>query len=227
MISVVCPAYEMQGRGVEMLHELLASIYMQTFNDCEVVVSGYDHNDRGWLNLDYECRDWAAQGMRVVCRFGLPGAAANLNFAIDSAHGDIIKPMFQDDKFIDPDSLQKIADAFDKGAQWVACTSHNVGLDNYDHVPYPHKSLERLREGENTYGSPSAMAWIKNDLRFDEHLSWLFDCEFYARMAGRYGVPGFVDTPIYIRQWDGMATKTIATGHQRVMDSNYVIEKYR
>jgi hypothetical protein len=123
--------------------------------------------------------------------------------------------------------LQKIAKAFEEGAQWIACTSHNVGLDNYDHVPYPHKSIERLREGENTYGSPSAMAWKRNDLRFDVNLHWLFDCEFYARMAERYGVPAFVDTPIFIRQWKGMATKTVATGSQRIADSNYVIEKYR
>lgn len=226
----------MNGRGVEMLRELLASIRAQSYTDYEIVVSDADPS-----------RDMVA----MLASFGLThvsgkeGAAANLNNAIDHARGNIIKPMFQDDKFIEPDSLQKIADAFvpamdsvyviradsdhsyEPVPQWVACTSRNAGLENYDHGPYPHKSLERLREGENTYGSPSAMAWIKNDLRFDEKLHWLFDCEFYARMAKRYGVPKFVDTPIYIRQWEGMASRTSATGHQRILDGNYVIEKYR
>lgn len=240
MISLVIPAYDMAGRGVEMLRELLASIQYQDFDDYEIIVS----DDGGLANLldraPSACPEDVIPGVRYV--HGKEGAAANLNNAIDHARGDIIKPMFQDDKFMEPDTLQDIANAFtgledcyaDIG-EWLACTSRNVGEGadyqaeqfNYDHVPYRHKSIERLREGENTYGSPSAVAWRKNDLRFDEKLKWLFDCEFYARMAERYGVPAFVDTPIYIRQWEGMATKTIATGSQRIQDTNYVIEKYR
>lgn len=247
LISIVIPCYDMAGRGVEMLRELLASIHIQTVTDCEVVVSNYNPDAGRWLDIDSECRDWAARGMRITCRYGVAGAAANLNFAIESSHGDIIKPVFQDDKFMEPDSLQKIADAFADGpmitlvdepmgrqiknlTQWISCTSHNAGepeFREYDHVPYPHRDLQALRAGENTYGSPSAMAWRRNDLRFDENLKWLFDCEFYSRMAERYGVPVFVDTPIHIRQWSGMATLTVATGQQRIEDTNYVIEKYR
>lgn len=184
-------------RGREWLPELLESIERQTFCNYEIVTSE-----------------------------GVPGAAANLNAAIRLAKGNIIKPMFQDDKFIEPDSLQKIADAMER-SEWVACTSRNVGLENYDHVPYIHRTLQALREGENTYGCPSAMAWHRNELKFDEKLHWLFDCEFYARMCETYGTPRFVDTPIYIRQWEGQATRTSADGHQRVLDTNAVIEKYR
>lgn len=233
-ISIVCPAYSMAGRGVEMLRELLASIRMQTLTDVDVVVSDATDATDGLIGNLCIGEAFSESRQFLFKRVdGKPGAAANLNNAIDHARGDIIKPMFQDDKFIEPDSLQKIVDAFDPkcqacdGAEWIACTSRNTGLENYDHVPYPHKSLERLREGENTYGGPSAMAWRKNDLRFDESLHWLFDCEFYARMAERYGVPNLVDTPIYIRQWEGMATKTVATGSQRIADLNHVVEKYR
>lgn len=220
MISIVIPAYEMGGRGVEMLRDLFASIAAQTFADMEIIVSSDEVKPFGF----------PFPSGRVTWIEGKPGAAANLNNAIDHAHGDIIKPMFQDDKFMEPDTLQKIADAFTVfDASWIACTSHNegVGYDTYDHIPYLHRNLEELRKGENTYGGPSAMAWRKNDLRFDENLKWLFDCEFYARMAEHYGVPVFVDTPIYVRQWDGMATHTVATGSQRIADTNYVIEKYR
>jgi glycosyltransferase involved in cell wall biosynthesis len=233
MISICIPAYEMQGRGVEMLRELIASIRMQSFADYEIVVS----DDGGVERLVQEMSpSWYPNdghpdsifGARLVK--GKPGAAANLNNAIDHARGDIIKPMFQDDQFLEPDTLQKIADVFqDRDLFWLACTSRNVGESGFrddTHVPYPHNSLEALRQGENTYGSPSAMAWRRNDLRFDVNLHWLFDCEFYARMAERYGVPAFVDTPIFIRQWSGMATLIVATGEQRIADTNYVIEKY-
>lgn len=219
MISICIPAYSMMGCGVAMLRELLESVSLQTFRDFEVVIS-YDGaiKDADLASLA------TVSGGRVVQ--GKEGAAANLNNAIDHAKGGIIKPMFQDDKFMEPDSLQKIADAM-KHSEWIACTSHNEGLENYDHVPYVHKTLARLREGENTYGSPSAMAWHRNDLRFDENLKWLFDCEFYARMCEKYGTPRFVDTPIFIRQWEGQATRTLCDGNQRILDGNEVVEKYR
>lgn len=217
MISIVTPFYEMGGRGLEMFEDMLRSIRVQTFTDYEVVVS-----DDEWTGSN------EMGNVRVVT--GKTGAAANLNNAIDHATGDIIKPMFQDDKFMESDSLQKIADAFENGAWWIACNSQNGGeegmRDDLFH-PYPHIAIDRLREGENTYGSPSVMAWRRNKLRMDENLKWLFDCEFYGRMAEVYGVPTFVDTPIYIRQWSGMATHSIANGAQRVWDHNEVVEKYR
>lgn len=233
MISIVIPAYEMHGRGVEMLRELILSIRMQTFTDYEIIVS----DDGGVLRLVEEMSPamypndgWPSSifGARLVK--GKVGAAPNLNNAIDCACGDIIKPMFQDDKFIEAGTLQKIADVFEAGAQWAVCKSQNggeAGMRSDLFRPYPHSTVFRLSEGENTYGSPSAVAWRRNDLRFDEQLPWLFDCEFYGRMAEAYGVPVFVDTPVYIRQWSGMATHTIANGNQRILDRNRVIERFR
>lgn len=232
MISIVIPAYEMQGRGVEMLRELIASIHTQTYQDYEIVISddGIGLVDMPAFPFDAVPHGKTNKGLTYVV--GKEGAAANLNNAIDHAKGDIIKPMFQDDKFMHPDSLQKIADALpgdwiNARSWWTACTSYNSGIENWEHVPRPHVTSARLREGENTYGSPTVMAWRRNDLRTDENLKWLFDCEFYSRMAERYGVPTFVDTPIFIRQWEGQATRTICEGNQRILDTNYVTEKYR
>lgn len=246
LISICIPVYPMAGRAVEMLGELLASIRRQTFTNYEVVIS--DDSNMHWPSSGFPAEYYPLHVLK-----GKPGAPANINNAIDHAHGDIIKPMFQDDMFIETDTLQKIADAFSvehcphedsldsltspfndsqcqEVVKWCALTSHNAGepqYREYDHIPYPHNSIEALRVGENTYGSPSAMAWRKNDMRFDENLPWLFDCEFYGRMAERYGVPAFIDSSVYIRQWSGMATHTVANGYQRILDGNYVVEKYR
>lgn len=226
MISIVIPAYEMQGCGVEMLADLLESIRAQTYVNYEVVIS----NDN-CVTADSVLPDGWRWQSNILWTDGKKGAPANLNNAIDHSIGDIIKPMFQDDKFLEPDSLQKIAHAFYYSpAKWIACKSQNggeAGMRDDLFEPYPHTSVFRLSEGENTYGSPSAMAWRRNDLRFEEKLHWLFDCEFYGRMAELHGVPTFVDTPIYIRQWSGMATHTVANGYQRVEDHNFVVEKFR
>lgn len=213
MISIVIPCYVTSWREKEFMAELMDSARAQSFSDYEIVVSEAS-----------VAEELTMGNIRWVK--GREGAAANLNNAIDHARGNIIKPMFQDDKFMEPDSLQKIADAMEH-ASWIACTSHNEGIENYDHVPRVHKSLEALRQGENTYGSPSAVAWRRNELRMDENLKWLFDCEFYARLIDRYGLPKFVDTPIFIRQWEGQATRTLCDGNTRILDHNEVVEKYR
>lgn len=218
MISICIPVYDGMGeRGVEMLRELIVSIRMQAFTDYEIVISDADSSRDTIAML-------ASYGITHVP--GKEGAAANLNNAIDHANGNIIKPMFQDDKFMFPDSLQKITDALES-SQWATCTSYNSGIENWEHVPRVHSTLAKLREGENTYGCPSAMAWRRNVSRFDENLKWLFDCEFYARMIQKCGTPTFVDTPIFIRQWDGQATRTLCDGQARILDQNEVIEKYR
>lgn len=225
MISICIPTYAMADRGIEMLCELFASIQTQTYDDSdyEIIVSDDGGTLRDYVELfDTPESFWVPRYYDT----DKAGAAANLNNAISHAKGDIIKPMFQDDKFMEPDSLQKIADAL-QDSEWIACTSHNEGLENYDHVPRIHSTLQALREGENTYGSPSAMAWRRNHLKFDENLKWLFDCEYYARMCENYGTPQFVDTKIFIRQWEGQATRTLCDGHTRILDQNEVIEKYR
>jgi len=228
MISLTIPCYDMNGRGVEMLRELIESIHLQAFfKDFEIVVSD-STSDIGPSTIDRECYNHG-RFLNVRRVPGKPTAAANFNNAISHASGEIIKPMCQDDKFMEPDTLQKIADAFEQNASWIACTSHNEGegYPTSEHVPYVHTTLARLREGENTYGSPSAMAWRRNELRFDENLHWLLDCEFYARMVERYGTPRFVDTKVFIRQWDGQLSRTSVVGQMRVNDTNMVIEKYR
>lgn len=105
MISICIPVYEMCGRGVEMLSELIDSIRTQTFTDYEIVISD---GSKGTEIGAYCFRE------RLDRVHGKSGAAANLNNAIDHAKGDIIKPMFQDDKFTELDSLEKIAHRFER-----------------------------------------------------------------------------------------------------------------
>jgi hypothetical protein len=222
VISIVIPAYDMHGFGLQMLTELVDSIRAQRFTDYEIIVSDASATQEIFNYCFMNDLRWIA---------GREGAPANLNHAIDYSIGSIIKPMFQDDKLIDKDTLISIWSAFkDQKLQWLACNSQNGGDEGMrDDLfrPYPHSSVFRLSEGENTYGSPSAVAWRRNDLRFDEQLPWLFDCEFYGRMAESYGVPMLLDVPVFIRNWSGMATATVATGQQRVLDHNRVVEKFR
>ena len=209
MISIAIPAYEMQGEGVELLSWCLRQLSW-AFDD--VIVS----DDSGIDDFKELCDVY---GYKYVRNIRTKGAAGNLNNAIDHAKYDIIKVLFQDDYYEDDGrELLNIN-------HWSFCTSkHNTNRG--DHVPYHPPSLKELALGCNTYGSPSAMAFRRTDLRFDENLQWLFDVDFYVRMTQRYGLPDLLPTFVNITEWDGMATNTVCTGDIRVRESNYMKEKY-
>lgn len=143
---------------------------------------------------------------------------------MDECKGDIIKPMFQDDYFIKATTLEK----FSTVQGWGVCTSRHTN-ERGDHVPYINDDLyshdKGLAEGCNTYGCPSAVAWKRSDLRFDQSLTWLFDAEFYVRLIELYGQPMIVDTAVMIREWEGMATRSIP-GSVVLAEREYVSNKY-
>lgn len=230
MISIVTPVYEMSGHAESMLADLLISINKQTYDNYEVIVSDDSNNP----DLHELCGNF--DSVKYYINNGEKGACNNLNNAILHAKGSIIKPMFQDDQFLDTDCLEKFAAMT---GQWAVCTSaHNT--DRGDHIPYINEDIYELARGCNTFGSPSAVAWkpelkaIKTDkghyygeMMFDNNLKWLFDVDFYARMILEYGQPQILDTKVLIREWDGMATRTIADGGVRVAELAYIEEKFK
>jgi len=200
IISVVIPAYHMMGKGIYYLERALASIPP----GCEIIVS----------------EDGNKEEFKALCDNALvvyvknqhkQGAAANLNNAIDHAKGDIIKVLFQDDE-LGP------LDAFYRLHTWGFCTSkHNT--ERGDYKPKHNDNLFELAKGNNTYGSPTALAFRRTELRFDDNLKWLFDCDFYARMTMKYGLPEIIDTYVKITEWEGQATYTVCDGQWRYSGS--------
>lgn len=210
MVSICIPVYEMRGKGVVMLDELLQSIYMQDYKEYEIIVSD---NSSGNEIQDY-C---AKERVKYFRNDKHDNPASNFNNAINHATGEIIKPMCQDDYFMQADSLTHIS----RCTGWLVCSSS-------DHRPYLNKDHKRLIEGENTYGSPSAVSWERNELRFDENLLWLMDCEFYHRLIDLYGQPELLlNIVIGIRKWEGQLTYVEGSGNKRLTDLQYVQKKYR
>lgn len=214
MISI-CITTHQHERQLEFLGVLLLSIFMQTRIDFEVVVSDDSEND--------DVRDFCvAKGPPIqwVRNANRGRSSINMNNAINYARGEIIKPMFSDDYFVESDSLSKMVAALDT-AHWAFATSTHSN-DRVDHVPYTHGTERELALGCNTYGCPSAMIFRRTDVRFDERLIWLMDTECYVRMFRAYGPPAIVDTRIGIREWDGQQTNVAASGHQRLVEAEIV-----
>jgi len=209
MISVVIPAYEMQGKGIHFLSKAINSI----MPDCgvEIVVS----DDSDGYEIKRYCEGW---NIKYVKNKRTRGTSGNLNNALDHATGDIIKILFQDDKLCSCNDFKDIK-------TWGFCRSkHNNG--RADHVPYHPKSTYDLAMGCNTYGSPSAVVFRRTPVRFDENLQWLLDCDFYAKMTKRYGLPEILKSWVYVHEWDGQATNTVATGSIRIKEAEVMAKRY-
>ena len=216
MISIVIPTYEMQGFGVQMLHNLIDSCLNQTYNECEIIVSDDSSDD----NIENYCNH--KPYINYFRNHGKKGASPNLNNGLRHCTGDIVKPMFMDDVILDFDCLEKFATM---KANWAVCTSTHTS-ERGDHVPWQSKDLYELARGCNSFGSPSGVAWKRNDLTFDETLVWLLDCDFYVKLIMCCGEPEIIDTKVLIMEWDGSATNTIASGSVRVTELEYMENKY-
>lgn len=105
------------------------------------------------------------------------------NRVIKSAQGEYVKVLYMDDFFTDEESLRMIMAHMRKSnAQWGIC-----GVNNHQEPEW----TDDLEAGNNKLGSPSALIFKnqeENEL-FDEHLSWLLDCDLYKRMEQKFGKP--------------------------------------
>lgn len=132
-------------------------------------------------------KDWEL----IVTREGK--MAENTNAAIKKARGEIIKILFMDDFFYSPDALKNIEENI--GGGW--CASGCVHTTDGDTFFNPHDASydeAALRQGINTIGSPSVIAFrnSNNPPLFDENMSWLLDVDFYLRLYDEFGPPKII-----------------------------------
>lgn len=183
-ISIVTPIYGMDNARY-FLERNLKSIYIQNFDDYEIVIS--DDSD------DDELADWIKtldMPIKYIRNFGEKGMANNSNNAINNASGELIKILYQDDFFYDSRSLENIVKHFTPTAWWMAtgCTHTLDGVNTFnDHKPY-------YSESENNIGSPSVITFRREiKERFDPNFHWTLDLDLYKRLYRKYGKPKIYD----------------------------------
>ncbi len=184
-ISICIPTYEMNGQGIFMLRRNLDMIKLQTFKDFEIVISDNSKNNEV-EDLCTKDPTYSSLPIKYI-RNPKIGMAPNTNEAMKNATGEIIKILFMDDYFADEKSLERIIENF-KGHWLVTGCAHNNG----NGVINPHfpRYNKKIIFGKNTIGSPSILS-IKNEniLFFDENMTWVLDCDYYARLYEKFGEP--------------------------------------
>lgn len=227
LITVLVPCYEMGGLGGVFLRRLLTSLENQTFRDFEVLI--VDSSPE--FGLQEICGDFP-ESLRL--RY-LPNPrsrgnpSANLNFGMENARGRYIKFLFQDDYMSSNRGLQQIASGLEGNTHaWlVTGTVHTRDGRRIFRRIRP-KLNPMLYLGENTIGSPSAVAVLRhNSLRFDEKLIWLMDVDFYHRCSLAHGPPKVVRSICVVNQLgDHQVTNTIANEDVRSRDMDIVRSKF-
>ena len=148
--------------------------------------------------------------------------AENTNAGIKRARGEFIKILYLDDYFAHEDSLGMMMDV-------LSISSNNEWLiSGVKNNRYP-EWTDDIESGNNKLGSPSALIFrnhFKDNLLFDERMSWLLDCDYYKRMNERYGLPlVLVGTWITLGEGDHQMTH-ILTDEEKLKEHELIKQKY-
>jgi hypothetical protein len=210
--SIVIPAYESKGRGVEFLNELLESINSQTFQNFEIIIS--DHSSDS--EIEIAASKWNAKLpiRHFYCKNVRGNSSVNMNEGIKKASGKFIKIMHIDDKFCSNVALENIVSGLrnNSDASWGAVgfnhlfeQSNTIGNVIIPKA-YPMCGVEALQ------GCPS-ISFFRNDKQtfFDENLIIINDYDIHYRLQKKYGKPLIIpDILITIRMHTGQVSSWIA-----------------
>jgi glycosyltransferase involved in cell wall biosynthesis len=218
MITVAIPTHDMADKEI-LFGRCLESLWMQTFQDFEVVVT-----DNSEDNVIYDICKWYNTGIHYY-RNPRKGMAQNTNEAIKQSKGELIKILYMDDYLVHTHALERMVNKFD--GQWLVtgCNHTITGEEHFNnHIP---KYSHDIHTGNNTIGSPSVLV-IKNEnpLLFDEEMTWLLDCDYYKRMYEKYGEPVILkDILVCIGLHPGQATHLMGDA-RKLQEQEYITRKH-
>jgi glycosyltransferase involved in cell wall biosynthesis len=228
-ISICTPVYTMKDQlGEKFLVEFFSSLMAQTFKDFEVVISDQSEGD----NMKMICDTFShVLNIKYVKNLVTArNAAANVNYAIKHATGEIVKLLYMDDFFVDVDALGKIAYAFDNNvgswliAGFVCCDQEKTNFYNARQPSYNNKYVN----GDNTTGNPSNYS-VRRDcaLEMDENLLWIVDGEYFYRSYYHYGDPIMIkDVLVCFRDHGDSAFKRPDLRDLDAKERQYCVEKF-
>ena len=186
--SIVIPTWEQYGKGEFFLTQLLNSILTQTLTDYEIIISDHSVSSQ----IEEICKKFNHLNIKYFKNVSKRGNSPhNLNYGLSKANGEIIKVMFQDDFFINPNALELISEKFKSdNCKWlVNGCCHTTDSVNFNRYMIPSWNVD-IPNGVNTISSPSVLSFVNQDIDyFDENLVMLMDCDYYYTLYKRYGLP--------------------------------------
>ena len=229
-VSICIPSFELGGRGVPMLTKLFESIEVQTYKDYEVIVSDHTVGDE----IYDLCRHWRLRipVVYIPNEKSRGSCEANLNNAIKHAMGKLIKPLLQDDFFLQPAALERLVGVLKTDTDWSAGGCLHCREEDTENLFHPHSPRwipdRSLALGQNRIGSPSVVLYPRDvqNLYFDENLLYFMDCELYYRLGREIGPPICIRDHLHcIRFRHDSISDSEVTDNGKGEEYNYIIAK--
>jgi glycosyltransferase involved in cell wall biosynthesis len=192
LVSVVVPVFN----GLPHLRELTDSLLAQTYENLEIIFSEGGSTD-GSPEFLAEIAD---PRVRVVTQPG-SGAAGNWTYATESANGELIKLVCQDD-LLNPDAISKQVDDLQRHPGAVMAIAQRDIIDARGRVLYAARGLAGLKgellpgtdvirtcylQGTNVIGEPHMVLFrapaLKQALPWDDSNPLMLDLSMYAKVA--------------------------------------------
>lgn len=184
-VSICIPTYNQ----IEYLERCLKSVLIQDYLDYEVIISDDSTTDfvKKYIDsIQFRCP--------ILYFHNVPslGAPKNWNFAIQQAHGELIKILHHDDFFTETHSLKSYVDLLENNPEVDFAFSATLVWSINENKKHIHKcstkNFERLKLQpeflffNNVIGAPSATIYRNHKKYiFDENFKWLVDVDFYIQ----------------------------------------------
>ena len=182
------PLYDPKVLNKTFLERAIASISSQSLLPREIVFS----SDRQILYLkELQKQIHPMISVNILIK-DAESASANFNNSILAATSKFVKLLCQDDFLINPNHIQRLVSVFENSeASWIAsgCRHYEERIGTFTRSIAP-RYKSSLLQGRNGIGAPSVVAFErKNFLPFSTSLHFMYDCEWYLRMAHNFGKP--------------------------------------
>jgi len=237
-VAVCIPTYNLGKKSLELLEQCLTSVEDQEYPGRLLVVISdnsddydiYDYLQVAWS--DYECkRPFDLTYTRFAKGAGVYGVP-NMNNSFDCVpDGALIKPLNQDDFLKTPTTLVRMVEVMEStGAKWAACGCDHIDDDNNDlNYVHPPRWVEgfQLAYGLNHIGGLSVVMVPKDDIRQDENLMYLNDCDYYYRLGMEYGPPALIaNSLVTVRMRKDGLSSTLDLDAIKTKEQRYLQKKY-
>jgi glycosyltransferase involved in cell wall biosynthesis len=228
MISVAIPVYEMGNFGLPFLDESLKFLSNQTYQNFEVVISDHSKNTEIYEYINNHKYNFSIRYLKNSLNIG--NSSANINNALKSCEGEIIKILFQDEFLYDKNTLEKIKNSFEQNPRksWLlnGCF-YGENIHNFKGKLNP-TYTDNIIKGINTIGSPSALSILNSSkILFDEKIIWLMDCDYYKRCYDTLGEPIIINEPlVFVTQHKNQLTNIIPV-EKKIEENQYIKNKYK
>ena len=223
-LSVLIPVHDPNQEYEDYISDALSSISNQNLQPAQILlVANHEipylqslrSRFRGTIEIEFKLSQ-------------ADSAAENINFGVRESRGQFVKLLFQDDKLIGHDCLtESMRPLLNNRFKWSVVGSVAVDRTSQKIVSslFP-KFTRGIILGTNLIGAPSVVCFNKDFyVPMDPKLKYMFDCDWYLKMAHNFGKPFEVrKIAIEIGVHDGQAThwaKDLSSSELQILNHNH------